>query len=397
MTVTLPLHAQPEQPRVSKDQQLLAEIEAVFRRFMVFPHEHAYTVATLWVAHTHLRAGQHGEHFLPRITPRLYYGSKEAGCGKTMAMELTTLMSFNGKIMVEPTQPGMVAAINTKSATIGLDEIDLYFGTRGTARSGVRAILNTGYKKGATIDRERQEEVEERNVHGPACTAGKNAHRFLTAETFSTLRTRSLAIILEKKGHRPDIDRYRSEVHESRLRSISARMAVWGKHNGQRITGLTVDTGLDDRDEEIWTVLFQIAAHVGGEWPARVVAAARAMVLNDWGDGETPVQSFAEQVLHAVRGVYGPGETFLPVKPLLERLMDVDGWWQAEWRNPTAAAMGLAAELATFGIEGTRAYVDGVQRRGYALVDLLDVEDDPEPAEPAVEVAEWNWSELDDE
>src|SRR3954452_24047469 len=102
MTATLPMHAPAERPRVTKDQQLLAEIETSFCRFMAFPHEHAYTVATLWVAHTHLQPW-------PRITPRLYYGSKSAGCGKTMAMELTTLMSLNGEIVIEPTGPGLTS------------------------------------------------------------------------------------------------------------------------------------------------------------------------------------------------------------------------------------------------------------------------------------------------
>jgi hypothetical protein len=403
MTITAPMPAQgspaapaESRPRVTRDQQLLAEVEGAFRAFMAFPHEHAFTVATLWVAHTHLQPWS-------RITPRLYYGSKQAGCGKTMAMELTTLMSLNGEVVIEPTGPGLISKIHNDHATVGLDEIDLFFGTRGTARSKERAVINGGYKRGATVDRERQDETEKRNIHGPMVLAGKNAHKFLTAESFETLRTRSIPIILERKPAGLKLAKYRSDIHEDRLRGIARRMARWGQHNGRHITSLDVEkllpAGIDNRDAEIWTVLFQIAAFVGGDWLDRVIAAARALVLNQWGDDESPVLSPADELREAALGAFQPGEAFLPVSELVRRVRAVPGWWQREWTSPKGAAMSLAAELGTFRVEGTRAYVDTPegrrQVRGYALADLLDVEtEDPWDVEPSAD-DEWDDDELD--
>lgn len=395
-----PTQVEQRRPRYTAEQQLLNEVEAIYRKFMFMPTEHAYTVATLWVAHTHLRSNE-GE-FLPRTTPRLYFGSKRAGCGKTMAMELTTLMSHNGAIKTEPTQPGLVTAINNDLATIGLDEIDLYFGARGTAQSGVRAILNTGYKRGATIDRERQGEVEKRNVHAPVAMAGKNANRFMTAEAFETLRTRSIAVLLERKPVGAEMVKYRSERHEDVLRAVGARLRRWGAHAGRRVVGIDVEAlipaGIDNRDEEIWAPLFQVAAYVGGEWPGRVERAAKALVLGVWQDDDSPVLSPAQELLEAARGVYQPGEDFLATSALLGRLMKVDGWWRDDWSNPRAAAMELATTLGTFGIDKGRAYVDGVQVRGYPLVDLLDepATEDWDDGHEAADVDEWDWSGIDD-
>lgn len=402
---TRPLPAAHTTPpaRPTREQQLLSEVEQVFRRFMHYPHEHAFTVATLLVAHTHLR-GPNGE-FLPRVTPRGYTGSLLPGCGKTMDLELKTLMSFNGQIVLEPTEPGVISLIHNDKATVGLTEIDLLFGNRGTSRAGLKAAINGGYRRGATVDRERGGETEKRNIHGPMFLDGKNLRRFLQEDgPFDTVRTRSIVTALERKPAHVKLDKYNSERHEPRLRQIAARLTLWGRHHGQQIVRLNVERwmdsiGLDNRDAEIWTVLFQVAAHVGGDWPARVTAAAKALVLGVWGEDEAPVLSPAQDLLEAVRAVYGPGETFLPTRVILQRVMGRDGWWTGEWSSPRAASMGLAAELGTFGIEATREYVDGRQERGYALVALLDVESDDDDwgDPPAEDVESWNWDELDDE
>jgi hypothetical protein len=402
MSITTPLPAQGhERPRVTRDQQRLNEIEHVFRRFMHFPHEHAYTMATLWVAHSHLRTKE-GD-FLPYVTPRVYFGSMRPNCGKTLALELTTLMSYRGEMTLNPTEPGLISMFHNDKQTVGLTEIDKFFGERGHSKEGHKAVINGGYKRGATVSRERGGVTEKRNVHGPMALDGKNAKRFLELEgPFDAVRSRSIAIILDRKPAGTQVTEYDPQRDENRLRSISARLAEWGCRNARTILSLNIDSlvpaGIDNRDKETWRVLFQIAAFVGGGWVERIQAAARALILGEWGEDETPVRSYAEQLLHAARGAYGAGETFLPTRTLVTRLMDIDGWWRQEWTSPRAASMSLADELATFGIEKGREYVDGKQERGYALVDLLDVEDDPEPQpEPVADVAEWNWDELEEE
>jgi len=391
----------PTQTRITKEQQRLNEIEAIFRRFMHFPHEHAYTVATLWVAHTHLRDKE--ENFLPYVTPRLYFGSKRPGCGKTQAMELAALMSFNGELTLNPTEPGLVSKFHNDKATVCLTEIDKFFGERGGSKEGHKAVINGGYRRNATVDRERGGVTEKRRIHGPMALDGKNAKRFLEEDgPFDAVRSRSIAIILDRKPDDVHVAEYDPQRDEQRLRAISARLAEWGTRNARHILARNINplvpAGIKNRDKETWRVLFQVAAHVGGEWVDRVTAAARAIVLGEWGDDAPRKLSYAEELLAAARGAYSPDEHFLPTRTLVARLMGVDGWWRQEWCSPRAASMSLADELGTFGVAATREYVDGRQERGYALLELLDVDDEPEPEdEPVVDVAEWDWSELDDE
>lgn len=358
---------------LSAEQLLANEVEGVFRQFMFMPNKHAYAVSTLWVFHTHLRRVDGA--FLPYVTPRLYFGSKTAGCGKSLATELTVRMSHNGEMVLEPTPPSIVSMMNEDRATLGFDEIDMYFG-RGRARETMRAILHGGYKRGSYVTRERDRATEKRNVHGPICLNGKNADVFLESENFAPLRTRSIPIILEPKPAGYQADRFNPEVHEARLLGLMQRLRRWGLANGRRINDIQLDglmpSEIANRAEEIWAVLFRVAVHLGGEWPARCEAAARAFVLGEWAADDSPCVSPSEELLSSVRAVFGEGEEFLSTATILERLADLPQQpsLMAEWGSERASTMGLSRGLAVFGVEHVRRQVDGVQTWGYVRADL---------------------------
>lgn len=394
-------------------EMLLREIRATLGQFMFMPNEHSFTVTTLWIAHTHLR-GIDGS-FLPQRTGRLYFGSKEAGAGKTQAMELTTMMSHNGDIHVNPTQFALITALNFGQGTNGIDEIDRFFGSRGTAKVDIQTIILAGYRSGSKVSRQRNDEVEYQNIHGPMVMAGKNLNRFLTSEVFETLRTRSFIIPLERKPPDIEVTRYRSQIHERRLRQLSRGLARWGIRNGPTITSLDVDNtteriGLDNRDEEIWSILFRIAAAAGGDWPTRIESAARAMVLGEWDEDNAPVLTPSEEMLMWVRAIFKDDEEFLPTRTIVKRVLqnsDSSIWFRDEWPNPMAATKSLAKTLHQFGIESKRHYVDGIQERGYFNSDLVnktgetgsDAQDrfDATRQVRQVPVESWDWSTVDNE
>jgi hypothetical protein len=353
-------------------EQLLAnEIEQVFRQFMSMPNEHSYTVSTLWVLHTHLRSVD--GVFLPYITPRLYFGSKSAGCGKSLATELTTKMSHNGEVILEPTTPSVTTMMNQDQSTIGFDEIDTYFG-RGVGKSSMRAILNGGYKRGAFVTRQRSDETDRMNCHGPIVMNGKNANLFLGHDNFETLRTRSISIILEQKPADVYVDRYNPEMHDARLHGLMRRIKKWGMVNAKSVISIPIEglmpAKIANRAEEIWTVLFRIAAHLGDDWPARCDSAARAFVLGEWEEEVTPCISPAEELLQRVRATFADTEEFLSTETILGRLTGAS--LMAEWvGGERAATMGLSRGLAVFGIEHTRRRLNGSEPVwGYGREDI---------------------------
>lgn len=361
----------------TSDQLLLNEVEQVFRQFMYFPNEHCFTVASLWVAHTHLRNAD--GVFLPYVTPRLYYGSKTAGCGKSLVTEITTKLSHNGEVILEPTTPSVTTLMNNDQATIGFDEIDTFFG-RGTGKQAMRAILNGGYKRGAKVTRQRSDETDRQNCHGPIVMNGKNANLFLTHENFETLRTRSISVILDKPPAGTYVDRFNPEVHDARLTHLMGRLKRWGVLNHRAVLSIPIDglmpPALANRAEEIWTVMFRVAHHVGGDWPSRCEAAARAIQLGEWQEDDVPTLSPTEELLAHVRACFREGEAFLPSSLVIERLesLPVRAAIMSEWHSERAASMGLARALAVYGIESLRATYAGDQVRGYDRADLFESE-----------------------
>lgn len=354
---------------VTPEQKLANAVEVTFREFMSFPDEYAYTASVLWVMHTHLRTVT-GE-FLPYITPRLYFGSNKAGCGKSLATELATRMSYNGRLIAEPTPPSVTTMLNVDMATPGLDEIDLLFGT-GRGKGQMRTILNSGYKKGALVTRQRSDEVDWQNCHGPVAMNGKNANRFLNHPNFETLRSRSISIVLERKKPGAYVNRWDPEVHEGRLHGLMGRLKQWGLANGRDIVKINVEAiippEIDNRDREIWKVLFQVSEHLGGDWPQRCELAAKAHVLGDHQlitDHEN-VDPY-EELLTNVKACFADDESFLSTVDILDRLDELEEPTQLrnEWVGFKGATMGLSRGLSVHNIKHVRVSRDGDQCWGY--------------------------------
>lgn len=357
---------------MTPDQELAWDVESRFRQFMHFPHDHAHVVSTLWVLHTHMRDVTGG--FLPHASPRLYFGSDVAGAGKSLATRLVTKMSHNGHLIVEPTAPGLTTLINHNKATIGLEEIDLLFG-RGSSKAQIRAILNTGYEKGAFIPRQRSDEVDFQNAHAPVALNGKNARLFLNSEKFETLRSRSIPIILEQKPAGVQLDRYNPEIHDDSLRLLMRLLRQWGLGCAPDVLAIPVEgvmpAAIANRAEEIWTILFRLAVYLGGTWPKRCELAARAIVLGEWGvDEEAAVfVSPAQELLDAVRKVFGDEHEFLSTGDVIDGLgeLEIEPSCMVEWVSIRSAEMGIARLLSRFGIESIRRTVgSGLQAMGYS-------------------------------
>jgi hypothetical protein len=295
--------------------------------------------------------------------------SKVAGAGKTTALEVATYMSHNGELVIDPTPPSIVTLIDSERATLGFDEIDLYFG-RGFGRSSMRTILNGGYAKGAYVTKRRYDEVIKENIHAPVVMAGKNATVFLSSEKFETLRTRCHCILMEPKPRDCEVDEFDRELHLPRLRAVGAQLKRWGLRYGPTIVASQpeIPEAIINRDRQIYKVLFQIAEHLGGEWPIRCLAAARAFALGIHEDEETMILSPSDELLEWTRAVFEDKEDELPTSVIIERLRELPGdhWWHREWiGSDRSATMGLARQLRSHGIEHTKLRIGESTPWGY--------------------------------
>lgn len=125
--------------------EVLDVVEAFYRKYAVYPTQHHYTVLPLWAAHTYVY-----EEF--DTSPRLFLDSAVPGSGKTRTLELLDETAKNPLMSFGATSAALIRTIHKGGRTILMDEIDTVY-NKGAAGGSedVTAVVNAGYKKGATV------------------------------------------------------------------------------------------------------------------------------------------------------------------------------------------------------------------------------------------------------
>jgi Protein of unknown function (DUF3631) len=372
----------------TKGQLLAREVDATIRQFIYAPNEQSYTAMTMFILHSHMR-NPSGE-FLPAHTPRVYFGSKLPGCGKSLALKIVAKLCYNGEVISRPSTAGMITLINQGKATVCFDEIGRFFGRTGRGRDDMMNILEIGYEReGGSIIRVADGRVDRQNVHAPVALAGKNLMDFEHGENFDTVRSRTIVIGLERKPADAYVDTYDNERHGGRLRGLMDRLADWSQSNARTICELEVDEIIPkeiiNRDREIWKIFYRIATFIGDEWPTLVDKAARAFVLSSWDEDDTPSIGPAQELLDAVRSTFAGEEEFVSTSEILSRLgrLPTRPALMFEWTTQRSAEMGLSGALKINGAESSRHTFDNAQVMGYtraslgipAVADLADLAD----------------------
>ena len=88
-------------------------------------------------------------------TPRIAFLSPEPGSGKTRAMEVTELLVPNPVAAVNVTPAYLFRKVGSEEGppTILFDEIDTVFGPKAKEHEELRALLNSGHRRGAVAGR----------------------------------------------------------------------------------------------------------------------------------------------------------------------------------------------------------------------------------------------------
>src|SRR5690606_30113045 len=117
-------------------------------RYVVLARPEAVVAIVLWVAHTH--AIEHAD-----ATPYLRISSPAKQSGKTRLLEcLAHLARGCAGILIAPTASTIYRSLEaTPGSTLLLDELDAVFADRSDRFEEVRAVINAGHRRGATVPR----------------------------------------------------------------------------------------------------------------------------------------------------------------------------------------------------------------------------------------------------
>jgi putative DNA primase/helicase len=332
--------------------ELLDELSAAVRRYVVLPEGAADTVA-LWSVHTYLL-----DTF--GITPRLAITSPEKGCGKT------TLLDVLGHLVWRPLQSANVTTaavfrvIEMKRPTLLIDEADRFL----SDRQELIGILNSGHRRGGSVLRTVGDNFEPRpfSTYSPCAIA-------LIGKLPETLADRSVSVDLRRRRPDEPIKPFRFDRTDD-LDQLARMIRRWVTDNAQQIQSAEPDMpdGLANRAADNWRSLLAIADVAGGEWPARARNAARS---GRAGDDDQSVRAL---LLSDIRCIFEDRSSDrIGSAELIAALVAIEGRPWVEWRSgKPISPHGLARQLAPFGIVPATIRLEAGTAKGYQCAHFED-------------------------
>jgi hypothetical protein len=335
---------------------------AWFQRYLSVPSEHCITALTLWAAHTHAPKSFY-------VTPRLIIDSAEPESGKTRVLELLNLITRAPIFTMNTTIAALYRRLAGEPRTILLDETDAVF-AKGAAQNheDLRALLNAGYKRGATVDRcvgdGSKMKVTEFPAFAPAALAG------IAGNMPATITTRAVTIHMRRRAPGEEIAEFIEEDAIDEAEPLRLNLSSWVEDIAAELTGArpAMPAGVTDRKAEVWRALLAVADAAGGDWPERARAACKHFVL-----GADPGElSLGVRLLADLRAIFG-GHDQLATADILESLTALE---EAPWgdiKGKPIDARRLAWMLGKYGAHPKVLRIGDTTPRGYTREALTDV------------------------
>lgn len=362
---------------------LLDEVETYVSRFVAYPSDEARVAVVLWAAHSHLVDS--GEN-----SPRLALLSPEPGSGKTRTLEVLELLTPRPMPVLSASPAAVFRSIESERPTLLMDEVDALFGRRGSddGAEDLRALLNAGHRKGATIPRcvGPRHDVVRFPVYAAVALAG-------LGDLPDTLMSRSVIVRMRRRAPGERIEPFRRRLHAPEGEGLRDRLAVWADGVREEVTNTwpAMPAGVEDRPADVWEPLLAVAEAAGGRWPETSRRACVELVKV----AASREASLGTRLLADLRLVYllaGEPEA-LSTEAILDRLHDLDEAPWGDLRGKPLDARGLARRLRAYEITSVKVKVDGRALQGYRREHLWDSwsrylapipgeTEPPEPVEP---------------
>jgi hypothetical protein len=353
--------------------QLLDDVTAVILDYVVLAPNQADALA-LWVAHSHT--------FEAAVaTPYVNISSAEAECGKTLLLELLSLIVARKWFTSGVTAAALLRKVHRDSPTLLLDETDPAFNGNKEYAEALRGVLNSGYRLGGVhsqcVSVGRDWDVADFNTFCPKAFAG------IGKKLPPTVRSRSIPIRLKRRAPGERVKRFRLRDVGEVTAPVRARLETFA---AQGVDGLKdarpeLPEQLGDRTADVWEPLFAIADLAGDGWPERAREAAITLAGADKADEE----SLGVRLLSDIRAVFGERKTTkLPSADLVSALIAIEDAPWADLHGRALTANQLARRLKEHeAIRPKEIRVGDATCRGYEIDAFQDVWSRYLPAPPA--------------
>jgi hypothetical protein len=296
--------------------ELLDEIRDWLAAYISTVSEADLDLLALWAVHTHLVMETY-------TTPRLQIDSPVHESGKTTCVEHLQRLSLRAVLMSSLASPALLTRmLDIEMRTLLIDEADRSLNPDKEGIVDLFAVLNSGYKRGATRPvlvpaKGGQWEVKEMPTYAPVVIAGNSPT--LPDDT----RSRIIRVLLL-----PDPDNVEEtnwELIEEDAVDLHDRIADWVDQvrDQVRLERPGLPDGITGRFREKWSPLKRVAAAAGGRWPA----AVDQMALHDKEEYEMDKEDGLVRerphvvLLRHIHESWIDGEQFVGSEELIDRLV----------------------------------------------------------------------------
>jgi hypothetical protein len=266
--VTKPSRIEPWPDPVLDLGGVLDNAVAQLKRFLIVPGPIYLDTIALWCAHSYLLRE---EIFGVAFSPLLAFQSPLKRCGKSTSLKCVQMMAYDARMASSITSSSLFRVVDEMGVTLTIDEAD---NVLRDEKSDLLGIMNAGRDRmTARVIRtesigDGKFKVREFNTFAPIALTSIRA---LPA----TLQDRAIVLTLRRATHDERPERL-TLTERGPLIDIGRRLARWATDLPAKSLPRPAATGLHNRIEDAWFVLFQVAELAGGDWPERCRNAARA-------------------------------------------------------------------------------------------------------------------------
>lgn len=238
---------------------LLNEIKDTIQRYVI-ADDATITAATLWASYT---------WFIDVVSyaPIANITAPEKRCGKTKFLSVLSRLSYKSFSTSNISSAALFRLIELYKPTLFIDEVDTFL----SLHEDMRGIINAGFtRESAFIVRCVGEDLHPTpfNVWGAKalCGIGKIA---------DTLQDRSITLKLRRKTTGETVQNIDKSDPEQ-WRVLRAKLARFAQDNQLTLINTLIEPlpQLNDRANDCWEPLRQIALLAGGHWPQTAINSA---------------------------------------------------------------------------------------------------------------------------
>jgi putative DNA primase/helicase len=331
---------------------LISDISNHLSSVVVLP-QHADFAIALWLIHTYLIEPADDDQVI-NTSPILLVNSPDRQCGKSTVKKLLSTLAPRTVLVDNISQAALYRYIELEQPTLLIDEADTFL----TGKPELIGILNSGYKPDGHVIRQ----------------GGVNYQDPTKFSTWSAKAIFGICIPMKRKKASEKVERLNGYLrqHSEDLTNLKRRILRFCLDNQEQLGMVVPDlpNELDDRQQDNWEPLLQIAHVCGSNWVNLANQTAVSLSPKNLHD-ET---NLAEMLLADIEQIFQTkGVDRIKSNELTRDLtLDATKPWGDLRKGRPMVEIDLARLLKRYGIGPVDIRFDGRIYKGYYRADFDD-------------------------